>query len=74
VPSRWNAKFRHGINPSLYRYHLLIVAEGHYQAVWITDIPVVPLTDQSFLDCYPADLDGDGMDGLILVEAFTNKV
>ncbi len=74
VPTRWVKTARHGVNPSLYRYHLLIGAKGHYRMVWVIDIPVSPFTDPSLPDCYPADLDGDSADELVLVDAFKSKL
>jgi len=74
VPTRWVNAAPHGINTSLYRYHLLIGAKGRYRTVWVMDIPVSPFTDPTLPDCYPADLDGDGADELILVDTVKDKL
>jgi len=74
VPTRWVKTARHGVNPSLYRYHLLVGTKGHYRTVWVMDIPVSPFTDPSLPDCYPADLDGDSADEIVLVDAFKSKL
>ena len=74
VPSRWVATSRHDVNPSLYRFHLLVGAKGQFREIWVKDIPVQYNTDPSLPNCYPADLDGDGADELILVDTEKGKV
>jgi hypothetical protein len=38
------------------------------------DIPVSPFTAPTLPDCYPADLDGDGADELVLVDTVKDKL
>jgi hypothetical protein len=69
-PIRW--KLRHGEEiPTLARYRLFLGANGRYRSIWHIHTTV---TEEGFPQAFPADLDGDGADELVLVDTVKDKL
>jgi hypothetical protein len=69
-PIRW--KLRHGEEiPTLARYRLFLGANGRYRSIWHIHTTV---TEEAFPQAFPADLDGDGADELVLVDTVKDKL
>ena len=50
---------------------LFLGANGRYRSIWHTCITI---TEEAFPQAFPADLDGDSADELVLVDAFKSKL
>jgi flagellar protein FliS len=69
-PIRW--KLWHGEEiPTLARYRLFLGANGRYRSIWHIHTTV---TEEGFPQAFPADLDGDGADELVLVDTVKGKL
>ncbi|MFA0744555.1 MAG: hypothetical protein LASZOEIN_001348 [Candidatus Fervidibacter sp.] len=69
-PIRW--KLQHGEEiPTLARYRLFLGANGRYRSIWHIHTTV---TEEGFPQAFPADLDGDGADELVLVDTVKDKL